>query len=647
MLEAALLAYAAWTLVYHVCLIARLGVGWGLAGWAAVLVAGGVWWARRRGVGGRTAAGDGGDVAMAPAPVTPRAVALAGAVAAVAAAALAAFADPPWALVWGLWLVAAGAGVAAGATAAAGAALHLRPRPRLEAAVTAGWAFAMAAGALLVRNVDGDDVYYVHLATWIGEAGRFPVRDVLFSDHVLPMLYWPPVSAFEGLAGALAWATGLDAPDVLYFAVPPVAAALAVLALRRLLGALGTPAVALALSAAVVFLLFAAQGNRTLGSFWIGRLWQGKVVLLVVLVPLLVALLVEYAHRPSRRGLVLLAAAGVAGCGLSTSGMFVVPVVAAGCLAVLAARALRPAAKAFAATAAYPLAAGLVTLALDGRQPDVYTDDQVQPLRFVHFVLGDGLPLAVALVAALAGPLLVRRRLAGRMVAGVALVVGLLLAPRVPLVLFHLTGLGQVLWRLLWAIPVAALVGVLAVAPAGRRLPLPVQLAPAAVLAAALVLTGVPLWSTEAGARGFAFPPAWKRPPAELAAARAVLRHARPGDLVLVPSGVGRSLVIASGRVTVLDPRPFYTRALGGRGRREIGPRRRLGRFATLGFRAPAGTPALRREQAQVRADVRRLGVDLACVKASRVSSLGTLRAAGLRHAAGRARQLECLRRAR
>src|SRR6185436_9220331 len=155
---------------------------------------------------------------MTRAQVTPgvrRAVAVVGALAAVAAAALVAFADPTWRVVWGLWIVAAGAGVAAGGTAAGRAAL--RPRRRLDAGVTAGWAVAMAAGALLVRNVDGDDVYYVHLATWIGEAGRFPVRDVLFSDHVLPMLYWPPVSAFEGLAGALAWATGLDAPDVLYF----------------------------------------------------------------------------------------------------------------------------------------------------------------------------------------------------------------------------------------------------------------------------------------------------------------------------------------------------------------------------------------------------------------------------------------------
>ena len=70
---------------------------------------------------------------------------------------------------------------------------------------------------------------------------------------------------------------------------------------------------------------------RTFGSFWLARMWQGKVIFVAVLVPLLLALLLEHAERPSRRGVVLLVAAGVAAVGLTTTAMFVVPVLAAGC----------------------------------------------------------------------------------------------------------------------------------------------------------------------------------------------------------------------------------------------------------------------------------------------------------------------------
>ena len=48
-----------------------------------------------------------------------------------------------------------------------------------------------------------------------------------------------------------------------------------------------------------------------------------------------------------------------------------------------------------------------------------------------------------------------------RMAAGLAMAAGLLFVPGVTLAIFRVTGLGEVLWRLGWALPVAALVGVL------------------------------------------------------------------------------------------------------------------------------------------------------------------------------------------
>ena len=55
------------------------------------------------------------------------------------------------------------------------------------------------------------------------------------------------------------------------------------------------------------------------------------------------------------------------------------------------------------------------------------------------------------------------------MVASVALVVGLLFTPGVPQLIFDVTGLGRVLWRLTWVLPIAAGIGAVAVAPLAAR----------------------------------------------------------------------------------------------------------------------------------------------------------------------------------
>ena len=200
------------------------------------------------------------------------------------------------------------------------------------------WTAALAALSLFLVNPNADDSEYVHLSSWVAAHGSFPVGDTLFSDQSLPAIFFPPLNSYEALVGAFARTTELQARDVVYFAVPPAAAALSVLALWRLLRGWRVRSPALALSLALGFLLMDAAGMRTFGSFWLARIWQGKVIFVAVLVPLLLALLLEHAERPSRRGVALLVAAGVAAVGLTTTAMFVVPVLAAGCLAAAAAR---------------------------------------------------------------------------------------------------------------------------------------------------------------------------------------------------------------------------------------------------------------------------------------------------------------------
>ena len=72
------------------------------------------------------------------------------------------------------------------------------------------------------------------------------------------------------------------------------------------------------------------------GSFFVGRAWQGKTVLLIVLVPVLLAQLHDYGRAPSRGGLVRLALLSIAAIGLSTTAIFLVPTIAFACMAALA-----------------------------------------------------------------------------------------------------------------------------------------------------------------------------------------------------------------------------------------------------------------------------------------------------------------------
>ena len=328
-LDLAVLAFAAWTAIYQACLVLHLRAEWAVA--AEVLVLGPCL---------AVAFGGAAPPEVAQEETRARAGRLRGAVlvaAALTAAGCIAFLHAPWPLSVGAWLVAA----AVALSTASG-------RPGRDAADGVGtalaWTAALAALSLFLVNPNADDSEYVHLSSWVAAHGSFPVGDTLFSDQSLPAIFFPPLNSYEALVGAFAHTTELQARDVVYFAVPPAAAALSVLALWRLLRGWRVRSPALALSLALGFLLMDAAGMRTFGSFWLARMWQGKVIFVAVLVPLLLALLLEHAERPSRRGVVLLVAAGVAAVGLTTTAMFVVPVLAAGCLAPQLRSARRPAA---------------------------------------------------------------------------------------------------------------------------------------------------------------------------------------------------------------------------------------------------------------------------------------------------------------
>lgn len=625
LLDLAVLAFGAWTVVYHACLVLGLGILAAGVGAVAGLLASGLLAFRR--------------VALERAPEAPapetgspagRKLVLAYGLAALAAAAVYAFSSGPWGAVWLVLF----------ATAAAGTVLAFRRAslgpgegedgPGGAGALAAlGWAAGLAVLSLFLVRSDSDDTQYVRLSTWVAERGEFPLRDFLFSDGVFPAIFYPPLSSFEALAGLVARGTGVSAPAFVYLVVPPVASALSVLATWRLLRAWRVRLIGLALSTALVFLLMAGQEHRTLGSLFVGRIWQGKIVFLAVLVPLLFALLLEYARRPTRRRLLLLAAAGAAGVGLTSTGAFLVPILAAGCLAPLALRARRDALAGFAALTAYPVGALLATAALGGRRAGEDVASDVAAGELARVVLGDGLFAFVAVGAALLGPLVLGSRRGALMAAGTVLLVVAVYAPGLPSLVWELTGIGRVLWRVVWIVPVAALAGAVATAVPARLLPRPLAPVPAVLLCAVLVAWGAPVWETGTVASS----PSWKRDATVLGQARRILAGAEPGAVVLAPSRLSETLVILSSDVTAVVPRPFYTASLDAPGA-HVEERLRL--QSMIDGRSPPATAELAR-------GLRVVGVDLACAPKARHEALEALAAAGYVPAfdAGR---LTCLR---
>ena len=633
LLDFLVLAFAAWTVVYHLCLVLRIGAVWAAIVGAAALVPCALLAARsepRSEAAESQVAGEGSRV---------RRLVVLNVAAGLAAAALFAFTDVSWWVVWALWALAAAAAVLVTTT---------RPAPVpeddssgaawLTTSVVLAWAAALGLVALFLARDASDDTYYVHLSSWIAEHGTFPLRDTLFGDEVFPAIIYPPLSSFEAAVGTVARFTGLEAADLMYYVVAPLVTMLGVLAAWRLLRAWRVHLVGVALSVAMVFLLLDAGTHRALGDTILGRSWHGKVALAAVLVPLLFVLLQQYVEQPTRRALVLLAGAGVAGVGLSSTAVFVVPVVAAGGLAVLAWKAPRRAAVGLAAAGAYPVGAGIVTSLVGGRSAE--TNPYSLPENLLHFVLDDSVLAFIAVVAILVAPLLVPRVAGAQMTAATVLLVTVLLLPPVLETVYDVTGLGRVLWRLTWAIPVAALVGVLAVGLSSRVRSPALKLLPAALLCGVFVAWGTPLLS--AGGVDLASRPTWKRPLRTVPEARWILSQAEPGDVVLAPTKTSQTIATMSGEVYTVAPRVFYALALRDTPGAHPSERVLLGAFADNGLNEPVPRTSDPPVAEDVVDALDLVGVDLACV-VDDADTREVLRTAGYTEAGARGK-LVCAR---
>ncbi len=514
-----------------------------------------------------------------------------------------------------------------------------------------GWGAAVVSAVLasIVVRPDGDDAYFVNFSTWVAERGRFPLRETMISPDRLPALsaHSPPTHSVEGLIGAVARVGGIEAGTAAYVVATPLVTALAVLVLTRLVEEARVPTAPAALLAAVTYLWTTGGSSYSFGSFFGVRMWQGKAMLVSLVLPLVLLTGARLVRSGSARSHLLFGAALVAAVGVSNTSVFLLPLLVGG-IAVAAVALHRPrGALRLAAWVAYPLVVGVLTVLA---APESSTTAQRLAEGFVVSQGGTGGPdplttvpgsygiLAVTCLAIGLGALGIRDLVLRVATTGSFLATGVCLLPGVRSLLATI-GLDSVLWRFWWIVPVPLLLAGFVGAVTGRLAERPRVVVAAAAAATAALVGLTPLANGQwVGAPGngayIATPLTWKVPRDALREARFVESISRPGDTVVAPWDTSRVLVALTVDVQPVSARSAYLPYYSGVRGAYAGARRELQLFADE--RTPEGDP--------LTSELDALSVDTACVGSTRGRAISLLKANGF-HRAGEVNDLTCLRR--
>ncbi|MGB2569170.1 DUF6077 domain-containing protein [Micromonospora citrea] len=575
--DAGVVAFALWTLLYHLNLVLDLRPSVVFAAWVgtSVIAAVAAWWlaVRRPGAQPHTdtdtgPAGRSGESTTAGwGPLLRR------------------YAVPVGAGLGGVILAAYGSGtlrwaaaIALGLVAIVSAWPSIRPRggsstptvdsdtparatTPVQSLVVIVTALAAAYYATRIARVSLDDVFYVGKSVWVAERDEIPYRDFLLTEGVLPAgSANPPIPSFEVFIGALARALGVHAASATWYLMLPLLAVGVVFALWRICQRWAPRRALLVFAVAATYIVFVAGHPDAYNTYHLPRLTQGKSVFLHALVPLAWVYLTDYLETRSRRALALLALLSVGAVGLTTTAVILLPLLAAAAaFAILVVtRRVRDALLCFAAASVYPLGSGIVTrLTTSGIDQAVATYAEWREPQLVWMLsLWLGILGVVGGLALWWSPLLLRRGAPRLLAAGAALAVTVLLLPGVISVASDLTGLGAVLWRVPWIVPLPVLVGVLATLCL-PRLKWPnraLAVALPGALVAVFVTAGTPMWTDDVVQPE----PSWRMPEVRKNATFWIVRQDRPEGLLLAPSSIMRAMPQVTSRVRVVLARDLY-----------------------------------------------------------------------------------------
>jgi len=391
------------------------------------------------------------------------------------------------------------------------AAMPPRSRPVLLALLCAAAVFV----TLVTRQISQDDCFYLNRAATLADGFADTMRTGygILEKQGVP---WPypsyPLIAFHDFIGLLSWATDLQPLAVSAYIIAPAGAVLMILAYGLLCRALFGHRWAWALVG--VFIVLAVGGPNVwhFANFGFPRIWQGKSLVLHVILPLVAVFGVRYGADGKRDDAVRLAGAATCAAGLSSISIWLVPAFAV--LSVMGGihqyRRVIPRVATVVAACAYPLTEGL--LARGGFAADVgyrVVDRSFEGLMELSFggKAGTAAWAAVVILAPLAAAGDRARRY---LIVGVLGGLLTLMNPALfRLIIKHVTS-AVVFWRVVWVLP------------------------PMAVLAASLLLAGFRV--PGARARRMVGPAVW----CLLAAAFAGLGIMPPAGLLAVPERIGR-----------------------------------------------------------------------------------------------------------
>jgi hypothetical protein len=374
-----------------------------------------------------------------------------------------------------------------------------RPRDRLFL-----WVLVLLAVGLTLtaHRPNPDGVHHLSLAV---AATDDPSSPILAADttgmypgaRVLVPAY--KLQSIEMAGAAVHWLTRISLLVVFHLLFAPLAALLAILAYHRLFQLLSPRHALWSVAGIVVFLIAYGDTYTSFGNFSFVRLHQGKGVLVSVLLPLLIAYGIEYARQPGRRAWLLLAATQIAALGVSSTALWLAPVV--GAVAVitglprigLGAQVYRSLIGLSASI--YLVLVGIYAqltfvLPLLFRATD-FTRDEFLANTW-RGVFGTG-PMAVAAGATiLFAWAFCEGRIARRLCIVFPLVTALFFFNPlvVEVISKHLTSV-ETYWRIFWIVPLPTMAGLILVSPLRLRLPGLPWLPPALFALALLIVTTV------------------------------------------------------------------------------------------------------------------------------------------------------------
>ncbi len=194
-----------------------------------------------------------------------------------------------------------------------------------------GLSLATGIFTLVISRPDADDLVYFHRSlVQLQHLDRpFILTDTLHNQSSLPPFAITHVmTSYEPLTALVAVVIGID-PLSAYHNLSPFVAGILLPSIYVLLYQhfkVDKYIAILAASFAILFLIVDGNLHRSFGNFALVRLWQGKAILVTLLLPFILLLAYRYFNDATFLNYILVSMAGISAVGLSSSGIFLIPI---------------------------------------------------------------------------------------------------------------------------------------------------------------------------------------------------------------------------------------------------------------------------------------------------------------------------------